>query len=224
MVLQESRKRAVLEAAVLNFPNIAAGETEELTVESQEAYAGGIVTLGQPSGFPDGLIATAFINASDQIVVRVHNPTAADIDPSAGAAIAAEATLTMDTEPLDGDDYTIDAKVYTFQTTLTDVDGNVNIGASLAQAKLNLVSAMDLSGVAGTDYATSMSAHTTVDVAAFISDDAVLTAKVAGRAGNLIALAETFDEVTNVFDAAFLGTTTQGADADEADWNIGLIL
>lgn len=220
----ESRKRAVLEAATLNFPSIAAGETEELTIASQDAAAGGIVTLGQPAGFPDGLIATGYINGSDQIVVRVHNPTAADIDPSAGQAIAAEATLTMDTEPLDGDDYTIDAKTYTFQTTLTDVDGNVDIGGSLAQAKLNLVAAMDKSGVDGTDYADAMTVHPTVDVATFIADDAVLTVKVAGRAGNLIALAETFDEVTNIFDGAFFGVTTQGADADEAGWQIGLIL
>ncbi len=220
----ESRKRAVLEAATLNFPSIGAGATEELTVASQDAAAGGIVTLGQPAGFPDGLIATGYINASDQIVVRVHNPTGAAIDPSAGQAIAAEATLTLDTEPLDADDYTIDVKVYTLQTTLTDVDGNVFIGASLAQCKLNIISAMDLSGVAGTDYATSMTAHPTVDAAAFISDDAVFTVKVAGRAGNLIALAESFTEGTNVFDAAFFGATTQGADADEAGWNIGLIL
>ena len=220
----ESRKRAVLEAATLNFPSIGAGATEELTVASQDAAAGGIVTLGQPSGFPDGLIATGYINASDQIVVRVHNPTAAAIDPSAGAAIAAEGTLTLDTQPTDADDYTIDVKTYVLEDSLTDVDGNVNIGGTLAQAKLNIISAMNLSGVAGTDYALSMTAHPTVDAAAFISDDAVFTAKVAGRAGNDIATTHNLTGGANGFDATTLGATTQGADADEAGWNIGLIL
>lgn len=220
----ESRKRVVLEAATLNFPSIGAGLTAELTIASQDAAPGGIVTLGQPASFPDGLIATGYIDTAGDIVIRVHNTTGAAIDPGAGTAVAAQGTLTMDTEPIDGDDYTIDAKTYTFQTTLTESDGNVNIGGSLAQAKLNLVAAMDKSGVDGTDYASAMTVHPTVDVAAFISDDAVLTAKVAGRAGNDIATTETFDEVTNVFDAATLGTTTLGEDAAEADWKVGLIL
>ena len=182
------------------------------------------MTLGQPSGFPDGLIATGYINASDQVVVRVHNPTAAAIDPSAGAAIAAEGTLTLDTQPTDADDYTIDVKTYVLEDSLTDVDGNVNIGGTLAQAKLNIISAMNLSGVAGTDYALSMTAHPTVDAAAFISDDAVFTAKVAGRAGNDIATTHNLTGGANGFDATTLGATTQGADADEAGWRIGLIL
>jgi hypothetical protein len=124
------------------------------------------------------------------------------------------ATLGTTTSGTDPDTYTIDGKTYTFQNTLTDVDGNVNIGGSLAQAKLNLVAAMDLSGVAGTDYATSMTAHTTVDIAAFIVNDAVLTAKAPGTAGNSIATTETFAAGSNVFDAATLGTTTAGVAGD----------
>jgi hypothetical protein len=124
--------------------------------------------------------------------------------------VKAQGTLTMDTLPTDGDTYTIGGKTYTFQTTLTDVDGNVNIGGTLAQAKLNLVAAMDLSGVAGTDYATSMTAHPSVDAAAFSGNDCVLTAKVGGPSGNAIATTETFTAGTNVFDAATLGTTTAG--------------
>ncbi len=220
----ESRKRAVLEAATLNFPSIGAGATEELTIASQDAAPGGIVTLGQPSGFPDGLIATGYINGSSQIVVRVHNPTASAIDPSAGTAIAAEGTLTLDTQPTDADPYTIDVKTYVLEDSLTDVDGNVNIGGSLAQAKLNIIAAMDLSGTAGTDYTLSMTAHPTVDAAAFVSDDAVFTAKVAGRAGNTIVTVETFTAGTNIFDGVTLGTTTEGADAAEAAWRVGLIL
>ncbi len=126
--------------------------------------------------------------------------------------VKAQGTLTMDTIPTDTNTVTIDAKVYTFQTALTDVDGNIAIGGTLAQAKLNLVAALDLSGVAGTDYATSMTAHPTVDIAAFIVNDAILTAKLPGPAGSAIATTETFTPVGNVFDAATLGTTTLGVE------------
>ncbi len=126
--------------------------------------------------------------------------------------VKAQGTLTLDTQPSDLDTYTIDGKAYRFQTVLTDVDGNVAIGGSLAQAKLNLVAAMDLSGVAGTDYALSMTAHTTVDIAAFIADAAILTAKSPGPVGSAIATTETFFAGTNVFDAATLGTTTLGVE------------
>jgi hypothetical protein len=130
------------------------------------------------------------------------------------APVAAQGTLTIAEPVTDGDTYTIDAKTYTLQTSLTDVDGNVAIGGSEAQTKLNIVAAMDLSGVAGTDYATSMTAHPTVDMAAFSGDDAVLTAKTAGVAGNSIVTTETFTHASNIFDAATLGTTTAGTAGD----------
>ncbi len=143
------------------------------------------------------------VDVGDTYVMRVRDWA---------TSVASEGTLTMDTQPTDGDTYTIDTKVYTFEDSLTDVDGNVNVGGTLAQAKLNLVSAMDLSGVAGTDYATSMTAHTTVDVAAFISDDAILTAKVEGVDGDSIATTETFTAGSNIFDDPNLGVTTAGVD------------
>lgn len=131
------------------------------------------------------------------------------------AGVAAQGTLTMDTNPTDGDTMTVDSKVYTFQSTLTDSDGNIQIGGTLADTKSNLVEAFDLSGTAGTDYAASMTAHPTVNIAAFVADDAVLTAKTAGTAGNSIATTETFTAGTNVFDAATLGTTLAGEDSSE---------
>lgn len=129
-------------------------------------------------------------------------------DPVDG--VRAQGTLTMDTQPSDGDTITIDSKTYTWQATLTDADGNIYIGADLAGAQANLVAAMDLTGTAGTDYAASMTRHPTVNMAAFAANDAVLTAKAEGTAGNSIATTETFTAGTNVFDAATLGTTTAG--------------
>jgi len=125
--------------------------------------------------------------------------------------VAAEGTLTLDTQPTDGDTFTVDTKTYTFESALTNVDGNIAIGVDLAGSQANLVAAFDLSGVAGTDYATAMTAHTSVDIAAFATNAAVLTAKTSGPDGNSIATTETFNAGTNVFDAATLGTTTKGA-------------
>ncbi len=122
----------------------------------------------------------------------------------------AQGTLTMDVQPINGDTFTLDGKQYTFETSLTNVDGNIAIGGSLAQAKLNLVTAIDLSGVAGTDYATAMTRHTTMSVAPFVTDDCVVSARDPGRGGNVLGTTETFDAVTNIFDAATLGTTTNG--------------
>ena len=178
------------------------------------------VNLVLPSGFTTQAKIVTVTSQNDIDVEYHHHAAAGDLVTAISSAIRAttwpasgvnaQGTLTMDTEPINGDDYTIDAKTYTFQTTLTDVDGNVNIGGSLAQAKLNLVAAMDRSGLAGTDYADLMTVHPSVDIAAFISDDAILTAKLGGAAGSLIATTETFDEVTNIFDAATLGATTEG--------------
>ena len=187
---------------------------------SRQVREGDQVNLVLPSGYTTQAVIVT-VNDQDDIDVEFHHHAAAgDLVTAISSAVRAtsfpasgvnaQGTLTMDTEPINGDTYTIDGKVYTFQTTLTDVDGNVNIGGTLAQAKLNLVAAMDRSGLAGTDYADLMTIHPSVDIAAFISDDAILTAKLGGAAGSLIATTESFDAVTNIFDAATLGATTEG--------------
>ncbi len=136
---------------------------------------------------------------------------------TAGTNIFDAGTLGTTTAGRANDTYTIDAKTYTFEVTLTNVDGNVAIGGSLAQAQLNLVAAMDLSGAAGTDYATAMTAHPTVNITAFAADDAILTAKTAGADGNSLATTETFFAGTNVFDAGTLGTTALGVNGVETE-------
>ena len=82
--MTESRKRAVLNSASLDFPSIAAGEVAELTMTLDDARAGDVIALGPPANFPAGLMALGFVNAADDIVIRVHNSTAGAIDPSAG--------------------------------------------------------------------------------------------------------------------------------------------
>ena len=65
-------------------------------------------------------------------------------------------------QPLNTETITIDGKVYTYQDILTNVDGNVQIGTDAEESLDNLVAAITLTGVVGTDYATLMTIHPTV--------------------------------------------------------------
>lgn len=63
------------------------------------------------------------------------------------------ATFTATTNFSDADTVTIGQRTYTFQSALTQADGNVLIGASLAASLANLMHAInDAGGTAGTDY------------------------------------------------------------------------
>lgn len=62
------------------------------------------------------------------------------------------ATLTIATQPTDGDTVVISGVTFTFKTTLAGVAGQVLIGASAATARANLKSAVEGGGTAGTDY------------------------------------------------------------------------
>jgi len=117
-----------------------------------------------------------------RVLRDVHNLT--DITVPTGAA--ATGTLTNATNFINGDTVTIDSKVYTFETTLTNVDGNVQIGGTVAQSHENLRRAINLDGVAGTNYALAMTLHPTVS-ATDTATTTVATAKVSGTAANAIA-------------------------------------
>lgn len=120
--------------------------------------------------------------------------------------VAAQGTLTMDTQPTVGDTMTIGSKTYTFTTDGTAAsDGEIDVGSDLADCKTLVPAAIN-----GTDGINTANADVTCS--AFTGDDAVLTAAVKGVAGNSLATTETFTAVTNVFDATTLGTTTAGVD------------
>lgn len=130
----------------------------------------------------------------------------------------AQGTLTLAVQPTDGNTITVDTKTYIFQDTLVNADGNIQIGSDLATTQSNLVAAFDLSGVGGTDYAALMTAHPTVDIAAFSNNEAVLTAQVSGAASDNITTTSVFSDAENFFDDTTLGATRPGADIDEADF------
>lgn len=120
-------------------------------------------------------------------------------------AVASQGTLTI-AEPVTAEDtMTIGATVYTFKANGTaSAAGEIDLGADEAATKLEIVKA-----IKGTDGYNEASA--TVDcAAAFDGDDLILTAKTANAEGDDIVTTETFTHVSNVFDAATLGTTTAG--------------
>jgi hypothetical protein len=106
-------------------------------------------------------------------------------------ASAATGTLTSTgVNVSNGDTVTIDVKTYTFQTTLTNVDGNVQIGGSAALSLSNLAGAINLTGTPGTDYALATTIHPTVYSSAITATTLVGTAKTQGAGGNSIASTE----------------------------------
>jgi len=100
-------------------------------------------------------------------------------------------TLTLSGQPLNTETVVVGGKTYTFQTSLTDVDGNVKIGATAAASIDNLYAAINLGAGAGTVYAASMTANTGVKATAETDTTLVVKALTPGLVGNLIASTET---------------------------------
>ncbi len=95
---------------------------------------------------------------------------------------------------------------------MTNVDGNIEIGGTLAISQQNLVNAVNLTGTPGTGYAAAMTQNQSAEAGDFVSNNSIIEAHSPGVAGNSIATTETFTAVTNIFDAATLGTTQAGVD------------
>lgn len=106
------------------------------------------------------------------------------------AGLAATGVLTASSNVVNNDTVTIDGKVYTFQTVLTNVDGNVNIGALATDSLDNLIDAINLGAGAGTDYAAATTLHPSVSALAGVGDTIDATAKVKGTNGNDIDTTE----------------------------------
>lgn len=127
--------------------------------------------------------------------------------------VKAQGTLTIDTLPTTTvDTITIGTTTYRFMGTMAQANDIKIETADLPGTLANLIATINGTGVAGVNYyAGTTSPHPLVRIGAFASDDAIITALVAGVSGNSIATTETFTASTNVFDAATLGTTTAGA-------------
>src|SRR3954452_16261229 len=104
-------------------------------------------------------------NVRDQVEHALFNAR----DRRRGRQRTYKATLTATVQPTNGQTVTIGSKVYTFQTVLTNVDGNVFIGATLTISLANLLAALNLAAGAGTKYA---AATTKAPLASGTSSDA----------------------------------------------------
>jgi len=118
----------------------------------------------------------------------------------------AESSLLIANNFSDGDQLTIDAKVYTFQAVLTNVDGNILIGASPFASVLNLVNALSLTGAPGVDYALLMTSHPTVraDSPSGVAAATRFFARKEGVAGNAIVLVAVVASDNNFWDTPTL--------------------
>ncbi|MEE8608889.1 MAG: hypothetical protein V3S55_14890 [Nitrospiraceae bacterium] len=116
--------------------------------------------------------------------------------------VAATAVLTLTDQFDNTETCVVGGKTYTFQTSLTDTDGNIAIGANVAGDLLNLLAAINLSNEgesavgAGNDYAASMTINAEVSarLAEITATTLTVRAKTAGTVGNLIACTETHGE------------------------------
>lgn len=112
--------------------------------------------------------------------------------------------LTITGQPSNGQQFTVGSKTYTMQTALTNVDGNIFIGATTSATTLNILSALTLGAGAGTRYAAATTAHPSVDFASDGGNNISLIAKTAGAAGNLIVTTE------NLSNSSFTGAILAG--------------
>lgn len=116
--------------------------------------------------------------------------TADVLAATATPGVKATGLLTVTGNPANADTVTIGANTYTFDSVLAATPNHVKIGANAQATLLSLLKAINLSGVAGTDYGAGTVIHPTVKALASDATTLSLIAKVAGSAGNAIATTE----------------------------------
>lgn len=132
-------------------------------------------------------------------------------------AVKAQGKLTLPNQPSVGETITLGTKTYSFVASLlTNTDGQIVIGASVAATRANILAAINLSGLPGSQYASATSLNGDVEATSISGNDIIFTAKVGGTAGNSIASTSTL-VAPNTFDAVTLGTYRAGAAASDAD-------
>lgn len=137
------------------------------------------------------------------------NKTSQDLVLTITGPAYASQTLTA-TDIVNGNTVTINGKTYTFQTTLTDVNGNVALGLDLEATLLNLYNAINLTGEAGVDYADAMTQHTTVSAVDVTATTLTVRANDFGTGANSFGTTSVGDDL-GWDDTTLLGGTTVAA-------------
>lgn len=70
----------LLGTATLNFAEIAAAASADLTITVTGAAVGNAVSLGLPAAPAAGLVFNAFVSAANTVTIRASNITAAPVD------------------------------------------------------------------------------------------------------------------------------------------------
>lgn len=128
--------------------------------------------------------------------------------------VHATGVLTCTANFADTETVTVGGKAYALQATLTNVDGNVKIGADLAASLQNLFDAFNLTGTSGTQYAASMTANTRVKATAVTATKLTVTALTAGEVANLVASTDT------AVNASWGGVTLGGGEGNSGQGNV----
>ena len=137
--------------------------------------------------FPDGIGDTSLVFAQGPS----SSPTTVIFSNAGSPSVAATGVLTLTGLPLNTETTVIGSKTYTWQDTLTNVDGNVKIAGTASDSLDNLIAAIDLGAGSGTLYAAATTDPGEVDAAAGTGDTMDITATVAGVAGNSLTSTET---------------------------------
>lgn len=116
----------------------------------------------------------------------------------------ASGTLTLAANAANAETVVIGGKTYTFQTTLTNVDGNVAIGATAEASIENLYNAINLGDGAGTAYAAAMTENEHAEATSNTATTLVVKAKIPGSIGNHVPTTETLAAVGSGWGAATL--------------------
>ena len=116
--------------------------------------------------------------------------------PSLSTLTRASLALTLTGVPSNAETLTLGGKVYTFQTTLTNVDGNIQIGADELETAANIIAAVNLGAGAGTAYAAATTANPHVYAENGGAGVVNVVAKVPGVIGNYVPVAEGMTNAT----------------------------
>lgn len=145
-------------------------------------------------------------NYANRIIVRFNS-----------AAVAAYAFLTASANFAHAETVVIGSRTYTFQDVLTDVNGNVLIGATVDESLEHLITAIlaDATHASHGHHATSTTVHSQVTALLHASGMVKVIASTPGAAGNSIGVSTTAANATWVGEGS-VSTSSLTLGADQA--------